>query len=845
MGTQSTTTPIHASAHLLPVICARIARCGAAIGLLAAIAIPATPQTQTTLPPLLLPSTIAFDAQGNLYFAETGNHVVREYSVAGVLTTVAGTGVQGFSGDNGPATAAELDSPAGLAVDAAGNLYIADTHNHRVRKLSAATGTISTVAGTGTPGFSGDGGLATAAQLALPTALALDSSGNLYVADTNNHRVRRIDAATGLISTVAGNGVEAFAGDGGAATAASIDSPNGLAFDSAGNLYLADTHNGRVREVAAATGVISTVAGAGTAGGNVQSFGGDGGAATAAGMALPRGLSIDAAGNLYVADSANHRIRRISSTGTITTVAGQGTEAFAGDGAPAVEASLDTPRSVALSPAGLLTLADTHNQRLRQLDALPAPGPDIHSIPWLGNTVAETVTLSGPASISYGSGTLTATLASAVLATGTVTFLDTASGTSVTVGNSTLAVNAAGADVAAFSAAGLSAGSHSIVAAYAGDATHAAAQSSALAVMVTPLGIVATPNPASILYGQPVPALTGALTGVLPQDAGKVAAAFSTSAAALSPVGQYPITAALTGSAAGNYALTVTPTSLSIVQAPSTTALSASSSAPSLGVPVALTVQSASTTSGIPTGHVTVLDGATAISVLPLASGVATLSTSSLALGSHSLSAAYSGDANFLPSASPTVNVIVGAATDFTLTATGATTQSVPAGNAATFSFSVATSGAALASPITLAVQGLPLGATASFNPASLPPGGAATSFTLTIQTPQARLEMPSRPLAPGNQHRPGYASLALLVLPGIGLAHRFSIKRWRRWSAISVVAVSCSLLAAFATGCGDRINAAPELVNATTYTLTVTGTATSPAGTALQHSVNVTLQVQ
>src|SRR5208283_5246791 len=158
----------------------------------------------------------------------------------------------------------------------------------------------------------------------------------------------------------------------------SIDSPNGLALDSAGNLYIADTHNGRLRKVSAATGVISTVAGTGVVGGNVQSFGGDGGAATAAGLALPRGLAIDSAGNLYFADSANHRIRRISPTGVITTVAGQGTETFAGDNALAVSASLDSPRSVAISPAGLLTLADSGNQRIRQLDTLPAP--EIHTI---------------------------------------------------------------------------------------------------------------------------------------------------------------------------------------------------------------------------------------------------------------------------------------------------------------------------------------------------------------------------------------------------------------------------------------------------------------------------------
>ena len=221
---------------------------------------------------------MAVDASGNLYIADTGNNRIRKVSATGIITTVAGNGSAGYSGDGGPATSAQLDGPEGVAVDGSGNLYIADTCNNRIRKVSA-TGIITTVAGNGSAGYSGDGGPATSAQLSLPAGVAVDGSGNLYIADSGNNRIRKV-SATGIITTVAGNGSPGYSGDGGPATSAQLNQPAGVAVDASGNLYIADSSNNRIRKVSA-TGIITTVAGNGFDG-----YSGDGGPATSAATQL-------------------------------------------------------------------------------------------------------------------------------------------------------------------------------------------------------------------------------------------------------------------------------------------------------------------------------------------------------------------------------------------------------------------------------------------------------------------------------------------------------------------------------------------------------------------------------
>ena len=310
---------------------------------------------------LFAPNGVAVDSEGNVYIADTEHSRIRKVTPDGLISTIAGTGTEGFSGDGGPAVLAQLRLPSDVAVDRDGNLYIADLHNQRVRKVTPA-GIISTVAGFGWGRWPTDlKRSAPETRLVHPRGVAVDVDGNLYIAESGNHQIRKV-TPQGAISTVAGTGKPGFSGDGGPALSAQLSGPGKLAFDADGNLYIVDGSNLRVRKVTP-QGIITTVAGNGERG-----SGGDGRLAVAAPLS-PAGLAVDADGNLYIADTGNNRIRKANSEGIITTVAGIGGRrvGFSGDGGPATAAQLSLPSGLAVDSSGNLYIADTDNDRIRRV----------------------------------------------------------------------------------------------------------------------------------------------------------------------------------------------------------------------------------------------------------------------------------------------------------------------------------------------------------------------------------------------------------------------------------------------------------------------------------------------
>jgi trimeric autotransporter adhesin len=371
-------------------------------------------------------SDVALDGGGDIFIADGANEVVREVIAAtGLISTIAGRGPNNSTLSGTPATNALLSDPAGVFVDGSGNLFIADRGNNVVRKVTVATGAIQTIAGNGSAGYAGDAGPATSAALSAPASVSEDRFGNLFIVDSGNNVIRRVDAATGIISTVAGNGSAGYSGDGAAATSAELRTPQRVAVDVFGNIYIADSANHVIREVSATNGDISTVAGNGTAGST-----GDGGPAQSAELNGPAGVAVDSSGNIFISDTNNHRIRKVSITnGNISTIAGNGTAGFGGDNGAAANSTLNLPKGLGLSATGDLNFADTGNNRVRAITGVaqvPAATLSTAALTFNnqvnGTTSASqsvTVTNSGAATLIVASATTTGPNATDFTATNT------------------------------------------------------------------------------------------------------------------------------------------------------------------------------------------------------------------------------------------------------------------------------------------------------------------------------------------------------------------------------------------------------------------------------------------
>ncbi|HEY4008765.1 MAG TPA: Ig-like domain repeat protein, partial [Acidobacteriaceae bacterium] len=625
---------------------------------------------------LYLPYGIVVDPSGRIFISDTLNGRVRIVDTSGKISTIAGDGTFGYSGDGGPATSAEVNEPSGLAIDGAGNIYFADSGNDVIRRIDAVTNVITTIAGMpGSAGFAGDGGAATAARLSGPQGVAFDAAGNLFIADTGNDIVRKVDATNGTISTVAGEpGEAAYTGEG-TATANMLNMPWSVAIGPDGALYIADTGNSRIRRVIG--GVISTVAGS-----NYQTFGGDGGPAIQAALNQPYGVALDPAGDLYVADSGNHCIRKVSpgsgvanGTALIQTIIGMpGSEGFSGDGKAANVAQVNGPYALYFAQNGDFYFADTHNDRIREVAATPFSMPqflDTKATKVSADVQTENVDSDGNTDLNLSA----PTLSNAELDAGTTT----CSFTQPTPHGTTCVV---GVEFAPWIAQQNLTGSVTLRSDAANTPVVIDIWGNGLDVNPTTVTVTSSASPSvlnqNVLLTATVTNMNqGALTGAVTFTDGvttlcsnvNLSGESAACPASFSTVGQHTITASYSGDA-NNEAMSGTMQQTVKQQATIALALNPTETTVTNNVTLTATV-----TPSNGTGTITFYDGGTALpgATVALSGGTASFSTTQLAPGTHTLTAKYSGDASNAAGTSSAASVSIDqAATTTTLSTTNA-----------------------------------------------------------------------------------------------------------------------------------------------------------------------------
>ncbi len=683
---------------------------------------------------LAQPEQMAVDPAGNVYVADQADNVIWSLqNLTGASPTiVAGGGtLSPTQADGGPAVDAALDQPSAIALDAAGNLYIAETGANRIRKVNLASGIITTVAGNGTAGYSGDHGAAIAAALNAPAGIEANAAGDLFIADTGNNVIRRVDAFSGTIVTIVGTGTAGYSGDHGDALQAELQAPQGIAVDTTARLYIADTGNNVVRTVDPVTNVITTIAGTGNTG-----FSGDGGPAGSANLNHPAAVTADAAGNVYVADTGNARVRKIySQSGTIVTVAGSALLGDAGDGHAANAAALSTPSGVAVDSLGQVLLSDPGNDTVRRVSTdTPTLGFGSETVgtataaqtDFLSNIGNQPLAISGfpapPIPMDFPMGSDAAQCSVGNMAVGglcdlTFFFQPTVPGPITEdawiVDNSLYAT-----------------GSEQVVP-MTGNGT---------ANTTVPTTTTVTVNPATAVYGIPVQLTANVTNTSNPVTSGNVVFSINgleVGAAPLLGSGTATITvpAALVGNdivtavfaTQGNNQASSGSANLVVIPTNSQISLAASATQTRFGQNVIFTA-SAGSTIGVPTGTVLFLNGSAQIGESPLnATGQAILNTKNLPPGSDIITAQYQGDANFTPSTSTSVTVTVA---DDTLTMTAnPTLLSISTGKTGETTLTL-TPKNGFAGIVRLSCAGLIQGASCQFSSPTL-------TFVAQTQTPQ------------------------------------------------------------------------------------------------------------